>query len=243
MTFSRQKILVTGASSGIGRCLAIKLANEGCQVVLCGRHTDRLNETKAMLSDVDKHQCLSFDIRDVNCYENLFDKAIEDGIKLTGFVHCAGIAPVTPIRMLRKNIINDIIDTNYTSFMCLVGMYSKRKYSDGGSIVALSAINAHYAQKYMSVYAASKAALEASIRSMAIELSAKNIRINSVVPGATQTPMLNNISPDELEAIVSRQALGIIPPEQIAEMILFLLSDKSKYITGREMYVDGGRLE
>lgn len=242
MAFSGQKILVTGASSGIGRCVAIELAKNHCQVILCGRDKDRLNETKEMMLDLNRHQCIDFDLCEFDSYTDLFNRAISDGKKLTGIVHCAGVATVTPVRMLSKNVINGVINTNYTSFMCLVGMYSKKKYSDGGSIVAVSAINAHYAQKYMSVYAASKAALEASIRALAIELADRNIRINAVVPGAVKTPMIDNISPDELEEIVSKQLLGIVPPKQIAEMILFLLSDKASFITGREMYVDGGRL-
>lgn len=242
MTFQEQKILVTGASSGIGRCVAVELAKNHCRVVLCGRDRVRLEETKRMMLDSDNHLCIDFDLCEFDLYSELFNRATSDGKKLSGFVHCAGIAPATPVRMLNKDLIGNVVDTNFTSFMCMVAMYAKRKYSDGGSIVAVSAINAHYSQKYMSAYAASKAALEAAVRTLAVELNDKNIRINTVVPGAVKTPMAENLSQEELDAIVSRQLLGIIPPEQITEMILFLLSDKSKFITGREMYVDGGRL-
>ena len=119
---------------------------------------------------------------------------------------------------------------------------AKKKYNIGGSIVGISALNAHYPQKCMTLYSASKAAVEATIRSLALELSGQHIRINSVIPGAVNTPMAKSVELHTLNTIVAKQLLGIQSPEQIANLISFLLSDKSDAITGRNIFVDGGML-
>lgn len=240
--YQGHKVLVTGASSGIGRCLAIELSKQGNKVVLCGRDEARLKETLAQMDSGKDHICVPFDLNSFDAYNELFDAAISDGQKLDGMVHCAGIATPTPVRMLSAARVLDIINTNYVAFMCMVSMYAKKKYGLPGSIVAVSSINTHYMQQYMSVYSGSKAALEASVRALALELSEKNIRINTIVPGAVNTPMAKEMDKDNLEEIVSKQLLGLIEPEQIAEAIIYLLSDESRYMTGRELYMDGGRL-
>lgn len=237
-----RKILVTGASSGIGRSVAVLASRMGASLVLCARDQQRLEETKKMLYDQEKHICLPFDVKIFDAYEDVFGQAVSDGTKLDGLVHCAGIAPVIPLRAMKLSAITETMETNFTSFMYLMAMFAKRKYSNGGSVVAISAANVHYPQKCMSVYAASKAALEAAVKTLALELAAQNIRINCVIPGATNTSMMGDLNEDSKKAIEARQLLGVAEPEDVANMITFLLSDASSMVTGRSMFVDGGML-
>lgn len=242
MNLQNRKILVTGASSGIGRAVSILASQLNASVVLCGRNEGALEKTMAMMNHPEKHHSISFDVKEFEAYDEVFREAVSDGILLDGLVHCAGIAKVTPVRMMTPSIIKEIMETNFYSFMSLVNAYAKKKYSCGGSIVAVSAANTHYPQKCMSVYAASKAAVEASVKTMALELAAQKIRINCVAPGAVNTPMMQVSSEEALQKILEKQLLGAGKPEDIANVIAFLLSDASSFITGRCVYADGGML-
>ena len=235
-------ILVTGASSGIGRATAVLLSQLGASVILCGRDKERLQQTAGKMEG-SSHGIIPFDVKDFSVYEDVFQKAISlNDCKLDGLVHCAGIATPTPARALSEDTVHDILDVNYVSFMMLVRQYIKKKCSNGGSVVAVSAVNAHYPQKCMSVYAGSKIALEASVRSLALELADKNIRINCVVPGGVNTPMAQQGFEETKQYLGQKSLLGMAEPEDIANMIAFLLSDLSRKITGRAMYVDSGWL-
>lgn len=238
----KRKILITGASSGIGRAVAILVSQLEASVVLCGRDEDKLKKTLSMMTHTEKHQYICFDVKNFSNYERVFCEAVSDGVLLDGLVHCAGIAKVTPLRILKPSIITEIMDTNFCSFMQLVSMYARKKYACGGSVVAVSAVNSHYPQKCMSVYAASKAALEAAVKTMALELAAQRIRINCVVPGAVDTSMMRGVEEEVIKKILDKQLLGVGKPEDIANMIAFLLSNAASFITGRSLYVDGGML-
>ena len=234
-----KKIIITGASSGIGRASAVLASKLGARVVLCGRDEKRISETSSMLEG-SGHSTFLFDIADFEIYPSIFDKIVLDGKKLDGMLHCAGIAEAVPMRIMKYEQIKKIMDINFASFILLTAIYSKKKYSDGGSIVGISAVNAHYPQKCMSIYAASKAAIEASVRTAALELADKQIRINCVTPGVVDTPMGNNSA--NIKEIARNQLLGISKAEDIAKIAIFLLSDASSVITGRAIYADGGML-
>lgn len=242
MDLSGRKIMITGASSGIGRAAAILASEKNASLVLCGRDEERLAETLQMLKNKDRHILLPFDIRDFDSYNSVFDKAVSVGNKLSGLVHCAGIAKPIPMRMMNHSRIIETIDTNLTSFALLVSMYTQKKYSDGGSIVGISSANSHLPQKYMSIYAASKAGIEAIVKTASLELYEKNIRINCVVPGAVDTPMARGTDPEQLEKIIGRQLLGLTAPAEIANVIVFLISNASSAVTGAAISADGGRL-
>lgn len=243
MELTGKRIMVTGASSGIGKETAILLSNLGAQVVLLGRDEQRLAETKDNLSG-DGHVSISLELREFEKYADAFKQIKETGKKLDGFVHCAGIAKVIPLKVASANVIWDMFAVNYVSFMELIKHFAKKTNSDGGSVVCLSAINAHYPQKCMSVYAATKGALEMAVSSLAVELFEKKIRVNAVVPGPIATPMAASFSEvsGEESNIVGQQLMALGEPADIANMAAYLLSDASKFITGRKFYVDGGRL-
>lgn len=243
MELTGKRILVTGASSGIGRAVAVLLSELGANVVITGRNEERLQETFDMLTG-DNHTKIPFNLIDFDHYDELFKQIRNSGDKLNGLVHCAGIAKVIPIKVASVHNITEMLQVNFISFMELVKHFSKRNNSFGGSIVCMSAINAHYPQKCMSVYAASKGALEMAVSSLAVELFEKGIRVNAIVPGPIRTAMAEQFSDvtGEESNIVGRQLIPLGEPEDIANMTAYLLSDASRFITGRNVYVDGGRL-
>jgi len=236
-----RRILITGASSGIGRELVILMDRLGASVVACGRDEARLCDTLASCRSPKKHLRIVFELKDFGRYASVFEEAVANG-KLDGLVHCAGIAQATPLRGLSVDVVRDILDVNLISFFQLAALYAKRKYNNGGSIVGISAVNAHYPQKCMSAYAASKLALEGATKTMAVELADQGIRINCVVPGGIDTPMGKDVLPETREYLSHKPLLGMCKPEDVNYMVAFLLSDFSKQITGRSMYVDGGWL-
>lgn len=240
LDLSGLKILITGASSGIGQAAAVLADSLGAQTVLCDIDEQRLAQTAEKLSNTPVF--IPFDLLDFDSYDQLFKKATENGTKLNGLVHCAGIAAPTPLKALTPTSIHRILDTNFTSFLMLCSYYAKRKCSDGGSIVGISAVNAHNPQKCMSVYAASKSAVEASVKTMALEFAKNGVRVNCVAPGAVDTPMTHNTDDEALDKITEHQLLGMSSPAQIANVIAFLLSGCSSAITGRTLYADGGML-
>lgn len=243
MDLSERRILITGASSGIGRSTAILLSRLGAQIVLTGRNEERLKETERLLQGTG-NIVIPLELRDFNSYAELFSVICDTGNKLSGLVHCAGVANVVPIKVASPEKIQEMFEINFVSFMELVRHYIKKQNSVGGSIVNISAVNAHYPQKCMSVYAATKGALEAATASLALELFDKNIRINTVVPGPIDTPMARSyglMSGGESN-IIGQQLMPMGEPDDVANMIAFLLSNASKFITGRNFYVDGGRL-
>lgn len=236
-----KRIFITGASSGIGRAVATMAASLGACVIACGRHEERLRETVMLCGNEKNHQWISFDVTDWDVYEDVFRRATADG-KLDGLVHCAGIAKATPLRGLTAASVQDVLNVNAVPFFLLASQYAKRKYSNGGSLVAVSAVNAHYPQKCMSAYAASKLALEATAKTVALEMADRGIRVNCIIPGGVDTPMGDDVLPETKEYLSSKSLFGICQPEDVAHMAVFLLSDEAKRITGRSMYVDGGWL-
>ena len=237
--------MITGATSGIGQCIAAKLAAEGARLVLLGRNEERLKEAVLKLQGKG-HEYYTVDLSQDQNYTVLFDKIATDS-KLDGLVYSAGIGPIIPLKLLKRSVIDEVMTTNVYSFLELVRAIANKKYgNDGSSIVAISSIAAVQPEKCQTVYSMSKAALNAAVQTLAYELAAKQIRINSIMPGVCNTNMVRetaaSVGETYFEKALERQILGIIEPEDIADICLFLLSDKAKAVTGRSIYADGGRL-
>ncbi len=243
--FTGKKYIVTGASSGIGRSTAILLSQQGAQVVLIARDKERLEETRSAMKG-DNHQIISADLGEMEDMTELFNTMVADGKKLDGLVHCAGMSYVMPLNRLKRNNMEECMRINFYAFLELTRLYAKKKYGNKGSIVAVSSLAATRPEKCQTLYAASKGALNSAVQSLAIELAAKEIRVNSIMPGFVNTKMMEmeeEIFPNEkLKESMERQLLGITEPEEIARVILFLLSEASGVITGRALCADGGWL-
>jgi len=247
MDLSGKNIMVTGASAGIGKGIAIFLSKLGANIIMVARNEERLKETYNEL-EPGNHFYYSLDLNDLDEIENMISNVCSDGLRLNGLVHSAGISKTVPLQYLKINDLRNIMTVNFYSFVELVKHFSKRKYNDkGGSIVAISSISSRVGARGLAAYSASKGALDSAIRSMALELAAKNIRINSVAPGMIATEIYNGLkelvnNKDFETELQKRQIMGVGKPKDIANAAAFLLSDASQFITGTSIVVDGGYL-
>lgn len=245
MSLENKRILVTGASSGIGRAVAIQLSLLGAHVVLAARNEEKLRETISFLAE-GKHTLIQCDLSRIEQIEKMMDDCISCGDKLDGLVHSAGACPVIPLKTLNYAKMLEVMKINYFAFMELAMLYSGKKYSNGGSIVAISSVSSFAGWKGASLYCGSKGALDSSVRALALELAGKNIRVNTVVPSNIKTGMyyaFAELSGEAWEAgIAAKQPLGIGESEDVANSVAFLLSDAARFITGTSLVVDGGYL-
>lgn len=244
---SGKKILVTGASSGIGQAIAILISQIGGNVALVGRNKDALSDTMKQMERSEEHRIFVYDLLNLEHIEDLMKEIREwDGKKLNGLVHSAGVSSTVPLKNLNYQKLDQVMRVNYYAFIELTKFFSLKKFSSDGSIVGISSIAATDGEKCQTAYAASKAAVDASIRTLAYELVSKNMRINSIRPGVINTKMAskgdNGLHDNFLSEQTGKQLLGMGEPIDIANMAVFLLSDAARFITGRSFSVDGGRL-
>ncbi|HEX2944864.1 MAG TPA: SDR family oxidoreductase [Clostridia bacterium] len=245
LDLSGKNVMVTGASSGIGREIAIFLSKLGANVIMVARNEERLKETYNEL-EPGYHSYYLMDFNNPDTIESMMDNVCANGLKLNGLVHSAGISQTMPLQYLKLSDLGSIMSVNFFSFVELAKHFSKRKNNNnGGSIVAISSISSRVGARGLTAYCASKGALESAIRSMALDLAPKKIRINSVAPAMIGTKIYDGlkeiVNNKDFEAeLMKRQVLGIGKPADVAHAAAFLLSDASGFITGTSMIVDGG---
>lgn len=242
---SQKKILVTGASRGIGKAVAVLLSQLGAQVVLVARTKEKLEETIANMESPDRHFYLIADLFETEHIRNFMKECVEkDGVKLSGLVHCAGISTTIPLSQISYEKLDREMRINYYAFIEMVKYLSKRSYhTENCSIVGISSISSHRGAKCQTMYSATKAAMDASVITLAKELADKGMRINTIRPGTTKTEMLEEWARQkgvDLETFAEHQPLGMGVPEDIADLAAFLLSPAARMITGQSISVDGG---
>ena len=241
--FTGKRFVIAGATSGMGKATAIKLSQQGAEVCLIGRSQDKLNQIQSELSE-SKCKCYVKDFSEFGGFQEIFDDIVADGKKMDGLVYCAGMAKILPVSMLSKKNMDESMTVNLYSFAEMVSVLSKKKYHDKASVVGISSISSLYPQKCQGIYVATKCAMNGMVTSMAMELAEKGIRINTVLPSSTKTKMYDEAvegkSENEIQHIERKQVLGLLEPGDVADVILFLLSDASKMITGRSIYADAG---
>ncbi len=243
--FSKKTILVTGASSGIGRATATTLSQLGARVVLSGRNDEALRETLNLMVG-EGHNLAPFDLAQ-DCEKIpswLKTIAAEHGL-LSGLVHCAGVEETVPLRQVDHMMFDRVLRINTEAALFLVkGISQKKCHVPPCSIVLISSVAGLTGQAARSVYCASKGALNAMTKSLAVELARKNIRVNTVCPGQVETEMGANIKSkvgeNQYQAIVDAHPLGLGKPEDVAMSVSFLLSDAARWVTGTSLVVDGG---
>ena len=231
--------LITGAGGGLGKATAILFSGMGAKLVLADIDSEAV---EALAGELDNALAITLD---VSC-ESAWDRAIEQTVshygKLDILVNNAGIDVVAPLLETSLELYNRVVSINQTG--CFLGMRTAAGVmNDGGSIINISSLAGMQGFPGRSAYAASKFAVRGMTKVAALELASRNIRVNSVHPGAIDTAMHNADSGTDDSGVADVIPLSrIAAPEEIANMILFLASEDSSYATGSEFVVDGGML-
>lgn len=242
-SLSGKTILVTGASSGIGRGIAIQCSKLGGNILITGRNEERLRETFNLLEG-EGHQMA---IADLSNNEDV-DKLVAACPEINGFVYCAGILKICTLRTITEELLDDTLKTNVVGSIILTSqLVRKKKLQKCSSVVLVSSLSGNYIAGTGEVaYSASKGALNGFMRSAALELSARQIRVNAVCPALVPTDLSRQyheiVPEEELKAEIPHKyplkRMGCV--EDVANACIYLLSDASSWVTGTNIVIDGG---
>lgn len=244
---ANKKILITGASSGIGRAAAVFCVKQGAKVVITGRDEKRLRKTREMCDD--QSHCFALvcdDLGDTGKIETLFQETVKSVGPLDGVIHSAGIAKLIPLQIISEDSYNEHMNIHVKAATFIAKEFQKKKNHspEGGSLVFISSVAAYKAAQAQALYAAAKAAQIGLTKTLAVELVAKQIRVNAIASGAVKTEMgeasKSILTSEQYEEYLSAHPLGQGSPDDIAYGAAFLLSDYSRWITGTTLTIDGG---
>lgn len=237
-------ILVTGASSGIGRATAVTLSRLGAKLILVSRSPDVLRETETLLEG-HGHSIAPCDLREADAIPKWMKQLAADNGPISGVVHSAGMHITMPLRFMTTEQLDHLMRINFTAAMQLTkGLRQRNVGTEKTSVVFIASVMGLVGQPGVSAYVASKGALVAVTRSLALELAAEGIRVNCVAPGQVESSMAatqqEQLTAEQQSAIEAMHPLGIGKPEDVANSVAFLLSDAARWITGTTLVVDGG---
>lgn len=246
MDLKDKHILVTGASSGIGRACAIRFAEEGATVSLLARNQERLEQTRQAMCG-DGHGVYSFDLCRVEEIEEQLAQIVRERGKLDGIMYCAGDCYIYPLSMCKPDILQKSMQTAYFSFVELLRCAAKKKMSnDGASFASMTSDASLKGEKILLTLSASKAAMNMAVRCAAHELASRRIRVNAIaasyIDGSIMVgKTIEAMGKAQVEKLIAeQQPLGWGHPEDIANAAAFLMSDGARFITGSIITVDGG---
>lgn len=234
-------IIVTGATSGIGKGIVEELVKDStCIVFGIGRNAAKISS----LRNYENFRFVSFDLSKSESIEELFVGEFKN-IKFSGFVHCAGIEETLPITLYTPQRIFEIFQLNVFSAIEILRFLSKKKHSvDGASFVLLSSVMGELGQPGKVGYCASKSAILGVVKSLALELAKRKIRVNAVSPGIVNTPLterlFDQVDAENVSRIKNMHPLGVGEVNDVVGTLMFLLSEQSRWITGQNLKIDGG---
>ncbi|WP_207429447.1 SDR family NAD(P)-dependent oxidoreductase [Pedobacter sp. SYSU D00535] len=242
--FQGQTVVITGGNSGIGFATAKAFKEQGAQVIITGRSAEKVEEAASKLGV----NGVVADVADLSQLDSLVEQVQGAYGQVDVLFVNAGIFVLEPVGAISEQNFDDLMDINFKG-----AVFTTEKFlpvlKDGAAIIALSSIAAYTGSPNLAIYSASKAALNSYVRTAAIELSKRNIRINAVNPGPTSTPIFQKLGfPEEQTALIKDHAKSQIPlgklgePTDIAELVTFLASSSASFITGGEFNIDGGML-
>ncbi len=239
-SLERKKILVTGASSGIGRSTAIECSKLGAQIYVLGRNKTKLEETLSLLEG-NNNDVVIADLEDFSCLDNI----VELVDSLDGYVSNAGFTITSPLNFIKEEQLTQLMKVNTISpIILLQKLLKKKKLNKNASVVFTSSLAGISTCTYgNSMYSATKGAISAFVRNAAIDLAPKNIRVNAVCPGMVNTNILSSgtIDEEQLKEDLKNYPLGRYgDPKDVALGIVYLLSEASSWVTGTNMVIDGG---
>lgn len=240
---SSKKILITGASSGIGKEAAIQISRQGGELIITGRDEDRLTETFKLLKG-DNHTMIVADL----VIEDEIDSLVAKLPALNGLVHCAGIVGPTPVKFIRQENIDRMLRINYEVPVLLTSrILLMKKLVDKSSVIFMSTVATQMPYFGGALYNSSKSAIESYSKTLALELVGRGIRSNCLSPGLVNTPLIKKpvtdgqmeIVDESLGRYLKKYPMGIGEPEDVANAIIFFLSDESSWISGTNLIMGG----
>lgn len=240
--FQNEKFVVTGASSGMGKQIACELAEAGAVVLAMARRESELNALKEQYPN--NIVVAAVDVCDYAAVEASVKDFVSQYGKLDGAVHAAGISVLTPLKGYIEADAKRIMDISFWAGVHLLSICTKIKNANNGaSFVLFSSVRALKGDKGSFAYSSTKASLRISAHSFAKEIAQKKMRVNTVSPGWVATDLTKEQGElHNLEEVNRNHLLGIGKPEDVSGTVLFLLSDRAKWITGTDIVVDGGYL-
>ncbi len=242
-TLTGKTILITGASSGIGRHTAILASRLGARVYLTGRDSEKLHGTFGLLEG-GGHGMFPADLTD----EAQLNELVKHMPAVHGIVHCAGIIGPTPAKFIRQADVDRLFRINFEVPVLLTGKaLVAKKLESGGSVVFMSSVVTKSPYFGGALYSSAKAALEAYSMTLALELAPRKIRANILSPALVNTPLLTDparegnpeIVDDSIQRYLKKYPMGIGEPEDVANLIVFLLADESRWISGANIPLGG----
>jgi NAD(P)-dependent dehydrogenase (short-subunit alcohol dehydrogenase family) len=238
-SLENKTILVTGASSGIGKGISIDTSKNGANLIITARNNQRLSETYELLSGNNNLTYVA-DLCELIDIDNLVEKLpVLDGIVL-----CAGIIKTMPVKNITDRAIEEIFNTNIISnIQLLKRLLKKKKIAHGASIVFISSVSTFNVKVGNSLYSATKGAMNSFAKAMALEVARQNMRVNTIQPGFIPSNILNKSGIQESEILkwyAERHPLGFGTSSDIANACIYLLSDASRWVTGSIFTIDGG---
>ncbi len=241
--FAGKNFVVVGASSGMGRQTALELAEAGAHVLAIARNEERLSAVRDAYPDFIETAQLDVTAASDEQWTDAIDTFVRKNGKLHGAVYTAGTTGTTPLRLHDGADARNIMETGFWGGMKSLEITTKKKYSnEGASYIVFSSVAAYGGGRGMLVYSGTKAAVQAAVHSVAREISGRGQRINSISPGWVQTEMTDNYLDHMGQSAqeISDGCLGKGKPQDVTGMVLFLLSDRARWITGVDFIVDGG---
>jgi NAD(P)-dependent dehydrogenase (short-subunit alcohol dehydrogenase family) len=242
ISLANKKIVVTGASSGIGRATAILFSQLGAEEIITARNNQNLNDTFSQLNPNPGHQQICADLTSSEDIKRI----IAEIAPIDGLVHCCGKVLPVPVKFIKEEQLLDVLSVNYFSAVNMVSeLLKQKKINNNASIAFISSVSTLHAYFGGAPYISSKAALEGYAKTLALELVPKKIRVNVLQPALVKTAIFEStidaaVNNDEMNKLISQYPLGVGEPEDIANALAYFISDASKWITGSCLKMDGG---